>query len=97
MERRRQVSIYEVHAVCRAALQDEEFRAALVQDPETALDGFELDPAERDALLNGDVVELYEQGAHEYVLMWLARAEVFGLTVPEYVQRITQATPHFIY
>jgi hypothetical protein len=91
------MSIYEVHAVCRAALKDETFRAALAEDPEAALDEFELDPAERHALLSGDVAQLYEQGAHEYVLMWLARAEVFGLTVPEYVKRITQATPHFIY
>ena len=91
------MSTYEVHAVCRAALKDERFRGALAEDPMGALDAFELEPSERDALLSGDVAQLYEQGAHEYVLMWLARAQVLGLTVPEYVQRITQAKPHFIY
>jgi hypothetical protein len=91
------VSIYAVHSVCRRALKDEQFRAALAQDPEAALSGFDLDPGERDALLKGDVAALYAQGAHEYVLMWLGRAEVFGLTVPGYMQRITQAEPHFVY
>ncbi|MFZ0040835.1 MAG: hypothetical protein WAK93_05980 [Solirubrobacteraceae bacterium] len=91
------MSIYDVHAVCRAALKDEQFRATLTADPETALSVFDLDPGERDALLRGDVATLYAQGAHEYVLMSLGRAEVLGLTVPEYMKRITQAEPHYIY
>jgi hypothetical protein len=91
------VSIYEVHTICRAALKDDRFRTALTEDPEAALSGFDLDPDERDALLRGDVASLYAQGAHEYVLMWLGRAEVLGLTVPEYMKRITQAEPHFVY
>lgn len=91
------MSIYEVHTICRAALKDERFRAALNEDPEAALSGFDLEPRERDALLGGDVASLYAQGAHEYVLMWLGRAEVLGLNVPGYMQRITQAEPHYIY
>lgn len=91
------MSIYEVHSICRAALKDESFREALNEDPEAALSAFELDPGERDALLTGDVAALYAMGAHEYVLMWLGRAEVFGLKVPTYMQRITQAEPHYIY
>lgn len=91
------MSIYEVHSVCRAALKDEGFRASLAADPAAALSGFDLEPEEREALLGGDVAALYAQGAHEYVLMWLGRAEVFGLNIPGYMQRITQAEPHYIY
>lgn len=91
------MSIYEVHSICRAALKDESFRAALNENPEAALAGFDLQPAERQALLEGDVAALYAMGAHEYVLMWLGRAEVFGLSIPTYMQRITQAAPHYVY
>ncbi len=91
------MSIYEVHVICRAALKDEQFRAALTEDPAAALEPFALDVGERDAVLNGDVARLYDLGAHEYVLMWLARAQVLGLTVPEFMRRITQAEPHFVY
>ncbi len=91
------MSLYDVHSICRAALQDAAFRAALNADAESALDGFDLAPPERDALLAADVATLYALGAHEYVLMWLGRAEVLGLSVPEYITRITAATPHYIY
>ncbi len=91
------MSLYEVHAICRTALKDEGFRDALNADPEATLDGFDLTPAEREALLTGDVAALYAQGAHEYALMWLGRAEVLGLTVPEYMKRITSAEPHYVY
>ena len=91
------MSIYDVHAICRAALKDESFRTALNENPEAALRGFDLEPAEREALLTGDVAALYAMGAHEYVLMWLGRAEVFGLNIPTYMQRITQAEPHYIF
>jgi hypothetical protein len=91
------MSLYGVHSVCRWALKDESFRSALNADPPAALEGLDLTPVERDALLAGDVVTLYGLGAHEYALMWLGRAEVLGLNVPEYIKRITQAEPHYIY
>lgn len=91
------MSLYSVHSVCRAALKDERFRAALNRDPAGALQDFHLTEAEREALLAGDVAALYAQGAHEYALMWLGRAEVVGLTVPEFMRRITQAEPHYTY
>jgi hypothetical protein len=91
------MSLYAVHSVCRAALNDEGFRQALNADPVAALARFDLTPQERDALLQGDVTALYGLGAHEYALMWLGRAEVLGLTVPEFAKRIKQAEPHYIY
>ncbi len=91
------MSNYEVHMICRKALKDERFRTALAEDPAAALEQFDLSAGERDALLDGDVASLYAQGAHEYVLMWLGRAEVLGLTVPGFMQRISQAEPRYIY
>ncbi len=91
------MSMYGVHSVCRDALKDTDFRAALAADPHAALAAYDLTPSERDELIAGDVAALYAQGAHEYALMWLGRAEVFGLTVPEYMKRITAAEPHYIY
>jgi Aromatic-ring-opening dioxygenase LigAB, LigA subunit len=91
------VSLYAVHCVCRDALKDEHFRAALNDDPEAALETYELSDGEREALTAGNVARLYQAGAHEYALMWLGRAEVFGLTVPEYMKRITSTEPHYIY
>ena len=86
-----------MHSVCRAALKDESFRDALGQDAARALEPFDLSHRERSALMTGDVGWLYEQGAHEYALMWLGRAQVLGLTVPEYMRRITGVAAHFIY
>lgn len=91
------MSLYAVHEICRTALKDESFRTRLAADPRPALSDFDLAEAEREALLAGDVASLYAMGAHEYALMWLGRAEVLGLTVPGYMQRITQAEPHFTY
>jgi hypothetical protein len=91
------MSLYAVHSVCRKALNNQGFREALNADPVAALKSFDLTPEERDALLAGDVVALYGRGAHEYALLWLGRAEVFGLTVPEYSKRIKLAEPHYIY
>lgn len=91
------MSLYAVHEICRAALKDEAFRARLRDDPQGAVADFDLTGAEREALLAGDVAALYAHGAHEYALMWLGRAEVLGLTVPVYMQRITQAEPHYTF
>jgi hypothetical protein len=91
------MSLYGVHSVCRDALKDTDFRSALNADPQSALGLYDLTASERQELIAGDVAALYAEGAHEYALMWLGRAEVFGLTVPEYMKRITTAEPHYVY
>jgi hypothetical protein len=91
------MSLFAVHAVCRDALYDDRFQTALRDDPQQALAERDLSSPEREALLAGDVARLYAWGAHEYVLMWLARADVLGLTVPGFMQRITQAQPRYVY
>ena len=46
---------------------------------------------ERAALLRGDVAWLYARGAHPFLLAYLTRWELFGLTVPLYSERIRTA------
>jgi hypothetical protein len=91
------MSLYAVHSICRDAFKDESFQTRLKDDPEAALADRDLTPGEREALLAGDIARLYSWGAHEYVLTWLARAEVLGVDLPGFLQRIQQAEPRYIY
>jgi Aromatic-ring-opening dioxygenase LigAB, LigA subunit len=85
------MSIYAVNKLCREALHDPAFRAALERDPRSAIASLALTDAERTALLAGDVAWLYERGAHPFLLAYLTRWELFGLTVPLYSERIRTA------
>jgi Aromatic-ring-opening dioxygenase LigAB, LigA subunit len=85
------MSIYAVNKLCRDALHDPAFRAALERDPRSAIASLALTDAERTALLAGDVAWLYERGAHPFLLAYLTRWELFGLTVPLYSERIRTA------
>lgn len=85
------MSIYAVNKLCRDALHDPAFRAALERDPRSAIASLALTDAERTALLAGDVAWLYERGAHPFLLAYLTRWELFGLTVSLYSERIRTA------
>jgi hypothetical protein len=86
------MSIYEVNLVGRRVLHDPEFREQLRTNPESALSGLELADEERDALLAGEVGRLYALGAHEYLLMNLARYGVLGLDAVTFSDRIRGAS-----
>ena len=85
------MSIYAINKLCREALRDVAFRAALKRDPGAAIAPLPLTGEERSALLKGDVAWLYEQGAHPFLLAYLTRWDLFGLTVPLYSERIRTA------
>jgi hypothetical protein len=85
------MSTYAVNKVCRDALRDAAFRAALQADPEAALRERDLSDAERRALLAGEVGTLYRMGAVAFLLAYLTRFELFGLTVPVYSERMRAA------
>lgn len=87
------MSVYAINLVGRRTLRDAEFARRLGEDPALALEQFDLTPEEREALLAGDVAALYEMGAHEYLLMGLARRGVFGLDMPTFSDRIRTAEP----
>jgi|GEM_PF-449501 hypothetical protein len=85
------MSIYGVHKLCRSALHDLSVREALKADPVATLDKFPLTADEKQLLLAGDVARLWEMGASGFLLSYLTRWELLGLTVPVYCDRIRQA------
>ena len=82
------MSIYAIDKLCRDALHDPGFREALKRDPAAAIAARDLTGDERDALLNGDVARLYQWGCHPFLLAYLARWDLFGITPAVYNQRI---------
>ena len=70
---------------------DHEFRAAMKTDPAAALNKYALTTDERTALLAGDVAALHHMGVNDFLMGYLARFEVCGLTIPLYAERIRSA------
>jgi Aromatic-ring-opening dioxygenase LigAB, LigA subunit len=85
------MSVYAVNKLCRDALHDRAFREALRADPAAAIGPLDLSEDERKALLAGDVAWLFEHGCHPFLLAYLTRWDLFGLTVPVYSERIRKA------
>jgi hypothetical protein len=85
------MSIYAVNHLCRELLRDHDFRTRMKADPAAALAGLDLTGAERAALLAGDVAALYRMGVNAFLMGYLARFEVCGLSMPIYNERIRTA------
>jgi len=88
------MSVYAVNHLCRELLRDHAFRAAMQADPAKALESKNLTPQERDAVLAGDVATLFRMGVNSFLMGYLCRFEVCGLTLPAYNERIRSAAPH---
>ncbi len=82
------MSIYAVNHLCREVLRDHAFRAAMKADPAKALAPLDLTDEERNALIAGDVGELYRMGANGFLMGYLARYEVCGLNIGIYNERM---------
>ena len=87
------MSVFAVNYLCRELLRDHEFRAAMKADPAAALASHDLTRDERDALLSGDVAKLYRMGINSFLMGYLCRFEVCGLTLDVYNSRIRSAAP----
>lgn len=85
------MSIYQINKLCHRTLGDLDFRAAMQCDPVTAMAEFKLTDEERETLLAGDVARLFEMGVHPFLLSFLTRYELFGLTTELYSERIRKA------
>jgi len=85
------MSVYAVDKLCRDALHDIAFRAAVKRDPAAAIASRDLTDDERSALLNGDVARLYQWGCHPFLLAYLTRWDLFGITPALYNKRIHAA------
>jgi hypothetical protein len=87
------VSSYSVNKVGYQIVHNAAFRERLLADPASAIADFDLEPAERAALLAGEVGTLYQSGAHEFLLLNIAKFGGFGLTMPVFVTRMRAAGP----
>lgn len=85
------MSVYQLNKLCHRTLGDLAFRAEMQRDPASAIAQFKLSDGERDALLAGDVARLFEMGVHPFLLSFLTRYELFGLTSEVYSERIRKA------
>ena len=82
------MSSYEVNKVCRDLLKDHGFRSAMQTDVQSAIAARDLTAEERRGLIEGDVTSLFVGGASAFLLHYLMRFEVAGLTLPVYNERI---------
>lgn len=85
------MSVYVINKLCRDALHDLAFRQALQSDPAAAIAPLDLSDDERKALLAGDVAWLFEHGCHPFLLAYLTRWDLLGLTAAVYSERIRKA------
>lgn len=85
------MSVYALNKICHRTLGDLDFRAAMQRDPASAIAEYNLTPQERETLLAGDVARLYEMGVHPFILSFLTRYEICGLTAEVYSERIRTA------
>ena len=82
------MTIFAVNYLCRELLRDHAFRAAMKADPAKALAPLDLTDEERRALVAGDVGTLYRMGVNGFLMGYLARFEVCGLTMEIYNERM---------
>lgn len=82
------MSIYAVNRMCHQLMHDKNHRYAMQNDPERIIAGLDLTNEERSAILAGDVGKLYLLGANAFLLGYLTRFEVLGLTLPVYNERM---------
>ncbi|HEY2600715.1 MAG TPA: hypothetical protein VGI67_04090 [Thermoleophilaceae bacterium] len=87
------MSVYAVNTLCRRVVHEPELRAALADDPESALRAARppLSEDELQALLAGDVGSLSKLGCNHFLLHQLGRWRVLGLDLPLYAERIRAA------
>jgi hypothetical protein len=93
------MSIISINHLCRDITRDPVLRQAFLEDPTGALARYprKLTEAERAALLAGDVGTLYQMGVNAYLMGYLGRYGVFGLTVQTYSERVRESERHALH
>lgn len=82
------MSIYAVNRMCHQLMHDKNHRYAMQNFPEQTVANLDLTDEEREAVLAGDVGKLYLLGANAFLLGYLTRFEVLGLSLPVYNERM---------
>jgi Aromatic-ring-opening dioxygenase LigAB, LigA subunit len=83
--------VYLVNKLCHRVFHDVAFRDAVKRDPVAAIASWPFSDEVRKALMAGNVAQLYEWGAHPFLLAHFTRWELFGITRPLYNQRMQNA------
>ena len=82
------MSVFAVNHLCRQTLRDHAFREAMRTDPATALAPLDLTEAERQALIKGQVGVLLAMGVNAFLMGYLVRFGLLGLTNDTYRERL---------
>ena len=82
------MSVYALNYLFRETLRDHGFRAQMKSDPAAAIAGYDLTDEERKALLSADIGQLYDMGVNAFLMGYLCRFELLGLTPDVYYDRI---------
>jgi hypothetical protein len=85
------MSVYQVNKLCHRMLRDLEFRAAMKNDTAAAIAAYDVTDDEKRALIAGDVAHLFQKGVHPFLLSFMTRYEISGLTTEVYSERIRAA------
>jgi aromatic-ring opening dioxygenase LigAB LigA subunit len=85
------MSAYQVNKLCHRLYHDRSLRDAVKANPAKAIADWPLSDAARNALLTGDVRQLYESGVHPFLLGHITRWDLFGVTAATYAERIKDA------
>ena len=89
------MSKYEVDKVCWQTSRDDKELDRYLADPAKFLEGCDLSPTEREAILKHDFVTLYRLGAHPLLLQSWHRIVDKAAESPNYVEMWAQAvTPY---
>jgi hypothetical protein len=82
------MSVYAINRMCHQLMHDKNWRHAMQADPQRAIATLDLTDKERRLVLDGEVGELYMLGANAFLLGYLTRFNILGLTLPVYNQRM---------
>lgn len=84
------MSILSINHLCRDITRNPALREAFLRTPEAELVKYprKFTATERAAVLAGDVGTLYQMGVNAYLMGYLARYGLFGLTVEIYSDRV---------
>ncbi len=84
------MSIFLLNKILYLTDNDPEFRKRMRENAEEVVRSFPLAGDELEALITGDVSELYQMGVHTFFLNHLPRYELFGVNRENYLDRIRE-------
>jgi hypothetical protein len=84
-------SVYFLHKLLWELRRDPALAARFGEDPDGVLDGYELDPVERAAIVARDFRTLYDRGANPYLLYFCALQ--IGVSRADYYEQLRAGRP----